>query len=453
MGLKNYSISGMRDFSFLEVRKREYIINILKELFELYGFSPLETPSMEKRDVLFGKYGDDGDKLIYQILKSGNFLSKVENIDNLEDYKKCSNLISDKALRYDLTIPFARYVVQNSENITFPFKRYQIQKVWRADRPQKGRYREFTQCDVDVIGSSSLWPECDLIYVFSDFFQKLGFNKNVVLKINNRKILEGVFELLDIECDFYSFCLSIDKIEKVGKEYFYDFLNQKKCSPPKSKLIKKLFDMDSNNLSKLDFLKSNFDNDKVNKGVEELLFILDKIKSCKMDFTVDFSLARGIDYYTGTIFEIVSNKTSIGSLGGGGRYDELTKIFGKDLGSGVGISFGLERIYVLLDELNLFPAYINKTLDVLFVNLGEEEASVSQGFVSFLRKNGISSELYPDLVKLKKQMSYSNKKDIKYTAIIGEDELSSGKINVRNMKTGNQDLLTIDELIKKIKNE
>lgn len=453
MGLKNYSISGMRDFSFLEVRKREYIINILKELFELYGFSPLETPSMEKRDVLFGKYGDDGDKLIYQILKSGNFLSKVENIDNLEDYKKCSNLISDKALRYDLTIPFARYVVQNSENITFPFKRYQIQKVWRADRPQKGRYREFTQCDVDVIGSSSLWSECDLICVFSDFFQKLGFNNNVVLKINNRKVLEGIFELLDIECDFASFCLSIDKIEKMGKEYFYDFLSQKKCSPLKSKLIKKLFDMDSNNLSKLDFLKSNFVNDKVNKGVEELLFILDKIKSSKIDFTVDFSLARGIDYYTGTIFEIVSNQTSIGSLGGGGRYDELTKIFGKDLGSGVGISFGLERIYVLLDELNLFPDYINKTLDVLFVNLGEKEASISQDFVILLRKNGISSELYPDLVKLKKQMSYSNKKDIKYTAIIGEDELSSGKINVRNMKTGNQDLLTIDELIKKIKNE
>jgi histidyl-tRNA synthetase len=451
MSAINYSLSGMRDFSFLEVRKRNYIINIITQFFELYGFSPLETPSMEKRDVLLGKYGEDGDKLIYQVLKSGNFLSKVKELDNT-DYKEVAGLISDKALRYDLTIPFARYVVQNSENITFPFKRYQIQKVWRADRPQKGRYREFTQCDADVIGSSSLWSECDLISIFNDFFQKLGLS-DIVLRINNRKILEGIFELLDIESDFITFCLSIDKMDKAGKEYFYNFLNQKKCSKDQSKLIEQLFEMDLNNVEKIDFIKFNFNNEKVKKGVEELLFILDKVKSCKMDIKVDFSLARGIDYYTGTIFEVISNSNSIGSLGGGGRYDGLTKIFGKDLGSGVGISFGLERIYVLLDELNLFPETINKPLDVLFVNLGEKEADISQDFVSILRKNSISSELYPDSIKLKKQMSYANKKDVKYIAIIGEDELDSGKINLRNMKTGDQELLGIDELIKTIKNE
>jgi len=451
MSTINYSLSGMRDFNFLEVRKRDYIINVVKKIFELYGFSPLETPSMEKRNVLLGKYGDEGDKLIYQVLKSGDFLSKIKDLET-KDYKELSNLISDKALRYDLTIPFARYVVQNSQNITFPFKRYQIQKVWRADRPQKGRYREFTQCDVDVIGSYSLWSECDLITIFSDFFKNLGL-PDITLKINNRKILEGIFDSLDIKSDFTTFCLSIDKIEKAGKEYFYEFLNQKKCSKNQSQLVGKLFELKLSNSDKLEYIKSNFNNDKVKKGVVELLFILDKLKSCQMDIKIDFSLARGIDYYTGSIFEVICNNNSIGSLGGGGRYDGLTKIFGKDLGSGVGISFGLERIYMLLDELNLFPESVNKSLDVLFVNLGKKEANISQEFVSVLRKNGISSELYPDSVKLKKQMSYSNNKNIKYTAIIGENELNSGKINLRNMKTGDQDLLGINELIKKIKNE
>ncbi|MBG40300.1 MAG: histidine--tRNA ligase [Flavobacteriales bacterium] len=451
MGTINYSLSGMRDFNFLEVRKRNYIINNLTKLFELYGFSPLETPSMEKRSVLFGKYGDEGDKLIYQVLKSGNFLSKINDI-NTQDYKELSNFISDKALRYDLTIPFARYVVQNSQDITFPFKRYQIQKVWRADRPQKGRYREFTQCDVDVIGSSSLWSECDLISIYSDFFNIIGL-KNISLNINNRKILEGIFDSLDIKTDFTSFCISIDKIDKAGKEYFYDFLDQKKCSKVQSKLIAKLFELKLSNSDKLQYIKSNFINEKVNSGVEELLFILDKTKSCKIDISIDFSLARGIDYYTGSIFEVISKDKSIGSLGGGGRYDGLTKMFGKDLGSGVGISFGLERIYMLLDEFNLFPKSINKSTDVFFVNLGEKEACISQKFVNILREKGISSELFPDCVKLKKQMSYSNKKNSKYTAMIGEDELNTGKINLRNMTTGDQELLTIDELIKKIKNE
>jgi len=450
MSTMNYSLSGMRDFNFLEVRKRNYIINTVTTLFELYGFFPLETPSMEKRSVLLGKYGDEGDKLIYQVLKSGDFLSKINDFKNT-DYKELSNLISDKALRYDLTIPFARYVVQNSQDITLPFKRYQIQKVWRADRPQKGRYREFTQCDIDVIGTSSLWSECDLISIFSDFFKKLGLT-DITLKINNRKILEGIFDSLDIQTDFTTFCLSIDKIEKAGKEYFYEFLNKKKCSKGQSELIAKLFELNLSNLENLEYVRSNFNNEKLKNGVEELLFILDKIKSYQMDIKVDFSLARGIDYYTGSIFEVICNNSSIGSLGGGGRYDSLTKIFGKDLGSGVGISFGLERIYMLLDELNLFPDSVNKSLDVLFVNLGEKEANVSREFVSVLRKNGISSELYPDCVKLKKQMSYSNKKNIKYTAIIGEDELNSGKINLRNMKTGDQDLLEINELIKKINN-
>ena len=451
MSTTNNSLSGMRDFNSLEVRKRNYIINIVTKLFELYGYSPLETPSMEKRNVLLGKYGDEGDKLIYQVLKSGDFLSKVNNLEG-NDYKEISNLISDKALRYDLTIPFARYVVQNSQDLTFPFKRYQIQKVWRADRPQKGRYREFTQCDVDVIGTSSLWSECDLISIFSDFFKNLGLI-DVSLKINNRKILEGIFDLLNIESDFTSFCLSIDKIEKAGKEYFFNFLEEKKCTKDQTKLVVQLFELNLSNIEKLKFIRSNFNSDKVKDGVEELLFILDKISNNKMDIKIDFSLARGIDYYTGSIFEVICNNNTIGSLGGGGRYDGLTKIFGKDLGSGVGISFGLERIYMLLNELNLFPDSVNKSLDVLFVNLGIEEAKLSQKFVGILRQNGISSELYPDMIKLKKQMSYSNKKNIKYTAIIGEDEISSGKINLRNMKTGDQDLLKIDELIKKIINE
>ena len=444
----------MPDFSSSEVKKREYVFSIMQIIFEKYGFSPLETPAIEKRETLIGNYGSEGDKLVYQLLKSGNFLSKVDEKKILsKDVNFIAPLVSDKALRYDLTIPFARYISSNQANITLPFKRYQIQKVWRADRPQKGRLREFTQCDIDVIGSQSIWLESDLIKICDEVFTSLNL-QNIVLKLNNRKILEGLYNYLTPKFSFIEFCISLDKIEKSGIDVFLSFLEENMVSKKSISIFKSLF---SKSISSKDFKSQfsslfNFKSQLIEEGKNEVYNLLAKISGLKnLTIEIDFSLARGLDYYTGMIFEIKSNDINIGSIGGGGRYDKLTTLFGNNVGSGVGLSFGVERILICLNELNLFPNDLDFSLDVLFVNLGEREAILSQSFIDRLRNRGIKCELYPDNVKLKKQMSYANKKKIDFVALIGEDELKTNKITLKNMINGSQEIISVEEMIKKIK--
>ncbi len=454
MPSKNFSLSGMPDLSSLEVKRREYVFFIMKNIFEKYGFSPIETPAIEKRETLIGNYGSEGDKLVYQLLKSGDFLSKQEKQKLLKsDYKTIASLISDKALRYDLTIPFARYVSKNRSDINFPFKRYQIQKVWRADRPQKGRLREFTQCDADIIGSDSLWLESDLLKIYNEVFSKLGI-EDVVLKLNNRKILEGLYNNLLADFSFSEFCVFLDKIEKKGKDIFLDFLKDNGVSKRNISMFESLL----NKSISLDNFNSEFSsildirNSLIEEGKKDTIDLFSKIKGIKtLNVEFDFSLARGLDYYTGMIFEIKCNKVDIGSIGGGGRYDNLTTLFGNNIGSGVGISFGVERILICLDELSLFPKDLDLSLDLLFVNLGEKEAFLSQNYIDQLRAFGIKCELFPDTVKLKKQMSYANKKGVKYTALVGEEELKTKKITLKNMINGTQESVSLKDLIKKLK--
>ena len=456
MSSKNFSLSGMPDLSSLEVKRREYVFSIVKNIFEKYGFSPLETPAIEKRETLMGNYGSEGDKLVYQVLKSGDFFSKQDKKELLKsDYKTISSIISDKALRYDLTIPFARYVSKNKSDITFPFKRYQIQKVWRADRPQKGRLREFTQCDADIIGSDSLWLESDLLKIYDESFRTLGL-KDVVLKLNNRKILEGLYTNLSANFSFSEFCIVLDKIEKKGKDFFLDFLKENDISRENILMFESLL-VNSISIDNLnpDFLSIlNIRNELIEEGKKEVadLFLkINRLETLKIEF--DFSLARGLDYYTGMIFEIQCNDVDIGSIGGGGRYDNLTALFGNNIGSGVGVSFGVERILICLDELNLFPKDLDCSLDLLFVNLGEKEAFLCQDYIDELRVFGIKCELFPDQVKLKKQMSYANKRGVKYTALVGEKELKSKRITLRNMIDGAQESINLKDLINRLKND
>jgi len=411
MSKRNFSLSGMPDFSSLEVKRRDYVFFIMKNIFEKYGFCPLETPAIEKRETLIGNYGPEGDKLVYQLLKSGDFFAKQDKKKLLNsDYKNIASFISNKALRYDLTIPFARYVSKNQSEITFPFKRYQIQKVWRADRPQKGRLREFTQCDADIIGSDSLWLESDLLKIYDEVFRELRL-EDVVLKVNNRKILEGLFSSLSVSSSFSEFCIFLDKIEKKGKGIFLNFLKDNGVS----KKNISMFDSLLNKSISIDNFKPEFSsiinvsNSLIEEGLKDTIDLFSKISGIKtLNVEFDFSLARGLDYYTGMIFEIKCNKLDIGSIGGGGRYDNLTTLFGNNVGSGVGISFGVERIMICLDELNLFPNDLDCVLDILFVNLGKEEAFLSQDYIDTLRSYGIKCELFPDNLKLKKQMSYAN---------------------------------------------
>lgn len=454
MSIKNFSLSGLPDLSSLEVKRREYIFSIMKNIFEKYGFSPLETPAIEKRETLMGNYGSEADKLVYQILKSGDFLSKQDKENLLKfDYKTIASLISDKALRYDLTIPFARYVSKNQSDIAFPFKRYQMQKVWRADRPQKGRLREFTQCDADIIGSDSLWLESDLLKIYDEVFRDLGL-EGLVLKVNNRKILEGLFISLSANFSFSEFCIFLDKIEKKGKDVFLNFLKNngvdKKNITIFNSLLNKSISIDNFNSEFLNITDIN--NPFIEDGKKEILDLFLKIKGIKyLDIEFDFSLARGLDYYTGMIFEIKCNKVDIGSIGGGGRYDNLTSLFGNNVGSGVGISFGIERIIICLDELNLFPNDLDCLLDVLFVNLGKDEAFLSQEYIDKLRSDGVKCELFPDNLKLKKQMSYANKIGVMYTALVGEEEIKTKKITLKNMINGTQESIVLQDLIKKLK--
>ncbi len=432
---------GTRDFSPEVILKRQYIINIIKKKFILYNFEQIETSSLENLSVLTGKYGDEGDQLIFKILNSGDYLSSVDDKDLIKkNSKKLIPFISDKALRYDLTVPFARYVVQNQNELTFPFKRFQIQPVWRADRPQKGRYREFYQCDADVVGSKSLWQEVEFVLLYDSIFKEL--NLNVELQLNNRKILSGLAEVAGIEALLIDFTVALDKLDKIGVENVKEEMRVKGISNEAIEKLAFVFAEQKDNNSQLDQLEKLFSHSEIGKkGVEEVRFLLNNLEKYSLTTTeikFNITLARGLNYYTGMIFEVKSKQVELGSIGGGGRYDDLTDIFGlKDI-SGVGISFGLDRIYLVLEELNLFPKQEENNIKILFLNLGEKEGEQAFSFTQKLRERGINTSFYPDATKMKKQLQYANKKQIAFVAILGEEELKNNQILVKNMKTGEQ---------------
>lgn len=454
---------GTRDFSPIEMAKRNFIFNTIKEIFIKFGFQQIETPAMEYLTTLLGKYGEEGDKLIFKILNSGNFLKDIPEdiLKNKDDYNKLSLLICEKGLRYDLTVPFARYIVEHYNDIIFPFKRFQIQPVWRADRPQKGRYREFYQCDADIVGSNSLLNELELLMLIDEVFQNL--NINIKILINNRKILTGIIEYLEYKENAVNIISIIDKFEKIGKEKIIQELEEF-LKPSQIEKLFEILEYQGDNFSKLFFLKDNFksiNNEIGLKGVEELLTLLNYIEklenNLKTKTIFDLKLARGLDYYTGTILEVKTTDIEIGSICAGGRYDNLTGIFGKPGLSGVGISFGADRIYDVMEKCGLFPVSIEKPTQILFLNFGEEEAIYSLKIINSLRKEGIAAELYPDHVKVKKQMSYANQKNVKYVAIIGSEEISQDKVTLRNMLTGEQIAIPKENFIailkEKINNE
>ena len=449
MNTKESSIpKGMRDFNSTVVCRRNYILDIVKDSFERYAFAPIETPSMESIQTLTGKYGDEGDRLIFKVLNSGDYLSKV-NVDNNIDYRSLTKKITEKALRYDLTVPFARFVAQNRNDITFPFKRYQMQNVWRADKPQKGRYREFLQCDADIIGVNSLFSEIELIQLYDEVFTKLNI-PNINILLNNRKILLGMFELMGVSDLFDQFVIILDKLDKIGIDKVKSEL-EKKGLNKKSILILESF-INAKSLNELSVLLE--DSEIGLEGVKELDFVMNTLgqvglKSSKLIF--DITLARGLDYYTGAIIEVKVNNIDFGSIGGGGRYDDLTSIFGlKDI-SGVGISFGIDRIYLVMEELGLFPKKLDLSAQAMFVNFGKKEAIYSLSLLKLLRNNGIRAELYPKFVKLQKQMNYANKKNIDSVIMIGEDEIEKGIVKIKDMNSGEQREVDTDQLVNVLK--
>ena len=436
---------GTRDFTSKIMFRRNYIFNKVKSCFERYGYAPIETPAMENIETLTGKYGDEGDRLIFKVLNSGDFLSK-SNIDENTTSKSLSKEIVNKALRYDLTVPFARYVALNRNELSFPFKRYQMQNVWRADRPQKGRFREFYQCDADVIGSKSLLNEIELIQLCDDIFSKLNV-PNINILINNRKILSAMIDLMSASEIFNEFVIVLDKIDKIGVDNVKSELIKIGVSDEKIGILDTF--LNSNNVNELSNILK--DSSIGMEGVSEMNYIFDKIEKLNLKNSTlkfDVSLARGLNYYTGSIFEVKSNDVEIGSIAGGGRYDDLTSIFGLDNVSGVGISFGIDRIFLVMDELNLFPEDIDISSRVLFVNFGEVESEFCLSLVKKLRDNNINSELYPSPEKIKKQMNYANNKGVQYVVMVGEDEMKSGKLSIKNMQTGDQEKMNISELIK-----
>ncbi len=436
---------GTRDFTSKVMFRRNYIFKKVRSCFERYGYAPIETPAMENIETLTGKYGQEGDRLIFKVLNSGDFLSKT-TIDTTTTSKSLSKDISEKALRYDLTVPFARFVVNNQNDITFPFKRYQMQNVWRADRPQKGRFREFYQCDADVIGSKSLLNEIELIQLCDDIFTSLNI-PNIQILINNRKILSAMIELMSASKYFDQFVIILDKIDKIGVENVKKELIKLGLDIEKINLLDKFL-----NIKNINDISSLVNQTELgNKGVEELDFILKLIKSLGLkssELKFDISLARGLDYYTGSIFEVKSLDVNIGSIAGGGRYDDLTSIFGLKDVSGVGISFGIDRIYLVMEELGLFPTDIDISTKVLFLNFGELEANYCFKYLKELRENKISSELYPNNDKIKKQMNYANNKGVQFVVMIGEDEMKSGQLTTKNMSTGEQKEMSVSEFIK-----
>ena len=448
---------GTRDFSPEEVAKRHYIIQIMKTNFEKYGFQPIETPSFENSETLMGKYGEEGDRLIFKILNSGDYLAKADEkaLQNKESNKLTSS-ISEKALRYDLTVPFARYVVQHQNEIEFPFKRYQIQPVWRADRPQKGRFREFFQCDADVVGSKSLWQEVELVQLYDAVFADLGL-KGVTIKINNRKILSGIAKVIGASDKLIDFTVALDKLDKIGEDGVKKEMLEKGISAEAIQKVQPLFNFTgtiSEKIAKLSQLLAV--SEEGMKGISELQFICENVANIGLKNAVldlDVTLARGLNYYTGAIFEVAPPKAvAMGSIGGGGRYDDLTGIFGlKDI-SGVGISFGLDRIYLVLEEMNLFPKTVASTSKALFVNYGEKEALYCMKAIQQLRNLDIKVELYPDTVKVGKQFQYADKRGIPFAVIVGETEMNEGKFALKNLTSGEQFLLDLEALQKQLGN-
>ncbi|HAI18444.1 MAG: histidine--tRNA ligase [Xanthomarina sp.] len=446
---------GTRDFTPEQVAKRNYIFNTIQKQFELFGFQPIETPSFENSDTLMGKYGDEGDRLIFKILNSGDFLNKVDDaLYASKDSNAITSKISEKALRYDLTVPFARYVVQHQNDIEFPFKRYQMQPVWRADRPQKGRFREFYQCDADVVGSTSLWQEVEFVQLYDAVFTALKL-EGVTIKINNRKILSGIAEVIGASDKLIDFTVALDKLDKIGEEKVKEEMLDKGISKEGIAKLQPLFTLSGSFSAQVEQLKTilSASEDGI-KGIEELEFIDKAITELGLQtatLQLDVTLARGLNYYTGAIFEVSAPKqVQMGSIGGGGRYDDLTGIFGLKDVSGVGISFGLDRIYLVLEELNLFPETVAKKIDVLFINFGETEALFCLKAIKQLRLNNVNAELYPDAAKMKKQMNHANKRHIPFVVLVGEEELKSDSYTLKHMRSGEQETVTLKDLISKL---
>ena len=444
---------GTRDFSPVEMSRRNYIFDTIKAVFGLYGYQSIETPAMENLSTLLGKYGEEGDKLLFKVLNSGDYLKKVTDLDWQEkDLNKLALKISEKGLRYDLTVPFARFVVQHQNDISFPFKRYQIQPVWRADRPQKGRYREFYQCDVDVVGSNSLLNEVELIQIIDHVFGNL--NVSATIKLNNRKILAGIAEYIGAPESLTDITVAIDKIDKIGLDKVNEELTTKGLNNESIGNLQPILKLTGTNNEKLNTLKNHLVNSQTGlKGIEEVESIFSYLNSTPVAIPIDLdlTLARGLNYYTGAIFEVKAHGASIGSICGGGRYDDLTGIFGLKDVSGVGISFGADRIYDVMNQLDLFPKEAIAGTDVLFINFGEKEQLFCLNAVQELRSQGVKSEVYPDSVKLKKQMTYANNKQVPWVVLAGEEEISSGKLTIKNMNTGDQRKLSVDQIVELVK--
>ena len=440
---------GTRDFGPEEMAKRNYIFNTIKDVYALYGFEQIETPAMETLQTLMGKYGEEGDKLLFKILNSGDYLNKISDEElNERNSLHLASKLCEKGLRYDLTVPFARYVVMHRDELQLPFKRYQIQPVWRADRPQKGRYREFYQCDADVVGSDSLLNEVELMQIVDTVFTKFGIR--IQIKINNRKILSGIAEVLDEADKIVDITVAIDKLEKIGLENVNAELKAGGITDEAIEKLQPILTMQGSNEDKLKTIEKVLESSEVGlRGVEETRFILDTLNSVGLnnEIQLDLTLARGLNYYTGAIFEVKALDTPMGSITGGGRYDNLTGIFGMPGLSGVGISFGADRIYDVLNTLELYPKEMLSSTQVLFINFGEKETAYCLPFIAEIRKNGIRAEIFPDKAKMKRQMNYANAKNIPYVVFAGEDEIEKGKLMLKDMQSGEQKLVTAKELI------
>lgn len=444
---------GTRDFLPDLTAKRNYIFDTIKSVFELYGFQPIETPAMENLSTLMGKYGEEGDKLLFKILNSGDFMKKVPaDLLSELDSIKITNTISEKGLRYDLTVPFARFVVQNRNDLVFPFKRYQIQPVWRADRPQKGRYREFYQCDVDVIGSNSMLNEVELVQIVDDVFKRLRIN--VTLKINNRKILAGIAETIGEADRIVDITVAIDKLDKIGIQKVNAELAEKGVGADAIEKLQPILNLSGSTEEKIEQIGAVVSASEIGmKGVEEMKVLFEYLKVLKLsiDVELDLTLARGLNYYTGAIFEVKANDVQIGSITGGGRYDDLTGIFGLPDVSGVGISFGADRIFDVMTQLELFPEEASAASKVFFVNFGSNEERYLLPIIQKVRENGISCEIFPDAgAKMKKQMNYANRKNIPFVILAGESEMEAGKVTLKDMESGNQSLMGLNELIDRL---
>lgn len=444
---------GTRDFSPEEMVKRNYIFDTIREVYKLYGFHQIETPSMEDLSTLMGKYGEEGDKLLFRILNSGDFFKGISDEDLLNrNTHKFTSIACDRGLRYDLTVPFARYVVMHRNEITFPFRRYQIQPVWRADRPQKGRYREFFQCDADIVGSDSLINEVELIQIIDEVFSRFGIR--VAIKLNNRKILSGIAEVIGEKNKIVDITVAIDKLDKIGLEKVNEELTEKGVSQSGIDQLQPIIQLAGSNLEKLSTLRNSLNSSEIGlQGIDELEFILRKLENSelKSQLDIDLTLARGLNYYTGAIIEVKALDVEMGSITGGGRYDNLTGVFGLEGVSGVGISFGADRIFDVLNQLDLYPKETKMGTKVLFVNFGDQEEDFILKAANKLRQANIPTEVFPENVKMQRQMKYANTSNIPYVAIVGENELAENKIMLKNMDNGEQELLTIDECINKLK--